>query len=196
MGLKKGRRGLAVLGTLLTVFFIWSQRNSCAKLSCLNIDLSAYQIDQTYENSQSAYRILFKGEQEDTIRIVKKQVNKESQSSVISSEIQKINAYYENAISPYPGQISDEIECPKNFIPELKTRKIGGQETNYFEAYLTERLGIGACSNEQAKNKEIIAWYYCEDQENLYQIEIISEKERFNQNTKYFYSLLDSISCK
>ena len=196
MKLKWKHLVFVLLGILFTVILVWFSNSSCNKLSCLNIDIDEFKENQVYEDSPRVFRALYKSELGDMIRVEKKKIDKENQKTAIYSEVQKIRAYFENAISPYPGQISDEIECPENFIPELKTKDIGGVETNYFEVYLTERLAIGACSEDQAKNTEIIAWYYCENQGNLYQLEIISEKERFNQNKKYFYDILDSFSCK
>lgn len=183
------------LGIFMAIFFGFRQ-GTCKKLSCLNINIEGFNESQIYENSSDLYRALYKNDLEDMIKVEKKKLKLENVKSTVNSEAQRINAYFENAISPYPGQISDEIECPKEFRPTLETKDINGEKASYFEVFLTERLTIGACSDEQAKYKEIIAWYYCPNQENLYQIEIVSNKERFTQNKDYFYAILDSISCK
>jgi len=192
----KGKFSLGLLLALFIIALIWFKYPFCKKLSCINIDIDGFKESLVYENSPSIYRALYENELGDMVRVEKKRVNVENAESVINSETQTINAYFENAISPYPGQISDEIECSKDFVPELKTENISGVEVDYFEVYLTERLTIGACSNDQAKHKEIIVWYYCENQENMYQFEIISEKENFSQNRDYFYGILNSLSCK
>jgi hypothetical protein len=169
--------------------------NYCYKLKCIDVNLDGYEESVVYEHSRDTYKALYQNVAEGFVRIEKRKVGKDDQALLIDSAILKINALFENASSPYPGQISDEIECPEVFHPIETTIDKEEVVLKVVEVYLTDRLAIGACSDAQAKYKEIVTWMYCEDHDRLYQIEYIIEKEKFEQKKNYYYSLFNHLSC-
>ncbi|MAF35326.1 hypothetical protein CMO91_05785 [Candidatus Woesearchaeota archaeon] len=79
-----------------------------------------------------------------------------------------IRAAYANELSPYPGQLSNELECSAEFQPVITDE--------YVLAYSTISKGVGACTHDTAKYRTLIGWKYCEELKTLYAIQYHTPK--------------------
>lgn len=132
----------------------------------------------------------------DLLRVdITSSVAKEQANRLIQTRIAKMKALFENATSPYPGEISDEIVCDKRFKPTFTSEGINGIPVSYFTGYLNSRLTYGACTEDQAVNKGIMTLFYCPAQRKVYQLELISEKDRFIKNEADYLRIIRSIQC-
>lgn len=183
-----------VAGLLLAFYFL--HHKACKGISCLEFKgKEAFQLKDTYQTTKTA----FKGAYTDsgtTLRISLTSVKNEGEAStLIDNEIQKIKAVFANAISPYPGEISNEIVCGEDFVPKFDEKKINGRKVRYLTSYLSQRLTFGACTKEQAVNEEIQAFFYCSQQKNLVSFEIISSIDDFQKNMSQYKEILNSLDC-
>lgn len=180
---------------LLTAFYLLTNR-ACKGISCINFkDKEAFSLKDTYQNDQTGFKGAYTTP-ETTLRISIKSVKTSREADAqIESEIQKVKSVFANAISPYPGEVSNEIECGKDFTPTFDQKKINGIDVNFLTSYLSERLTFGACTKEQAKYKEIEAFFYCPEQKNLVTFELIAKTEDFDKNQGYYEEILNSLKC-
>jgi len=103
---------------------------------------------------------------------------------------------FEKERSPYPGEISDTVACDDKFVPTWKLQNnLNGIEINYTTAFLNDRMVYGACTENQLSYEALFMAFYCPEQEKLYQLELINDKNSFLGNQERYMKILDSIRC-
>ncbi len=86
----------------------------------------------------------------------------DSAQILVHDGVMGIEALYANALSPYPGDISNKIITKKKFLPQLfRHRTEAGVTNTAFLLYANERLGYGATTDEQVRYKSVLGWIYC-----------------------------------
>ncbi len=98
-----------------------------------------------------------------------------------------------NIATPYPDFITNTLECPERFKPEVKKIKIDAFETTYYEIFATNRLIYGACAEDLIKYKAILTWIYCEKGKSLFQVELFMPKDEFKED---YTGFIKSFECK
>jgi len=86
----------------------------------------------------------------------------------ITDNIFVINTQYRELHSPYPGRLSNRIECEDEFKPI----EISNTPFNYYKIYSTDRFTYGACSWDLITYQSILYFVYCEDSNSFYQIQL------------------------
>lgn len=100
-------------------------------------------------------------------------IDKASADLLLEDEALTVKALYEAALSPYPGEISNQIVCNERFKPVFGTAE-AKLNFSYFALFATDRLTYGACSEDLVKYKAILAWAYCEKKKTLYRFELFA----------------------
>lgn len=122
-----------------------------------------------------------------------REITADKAASTISGWTSQIEGLYQQAISPYPGEISDQIECPEKFHPNKKVITNDSLHITAIEnLHLSDRLAPGACGEESASYKSIVAMFYCAEQKKLFKLEFIFQKGDYPENKEV---LLSSLSC-
>jgi hypothetical protein len=118
-------------------------------------------------------------------------IEKKSADVLIKEGIISINAIYGDALSPYPGEISDKIVCAEEFRPEFGevSREI---DYSYFTLFATERFTYGACVEDLVKYRAVLAWAYCEEAKTLHRFEFFTPLADFSDES---FDLATSFSC-
>ncbi len=199
--MKRNKSLLAFLGILLLIgialgTLIWSRR-TCQKLNCLSFPgRENFRLKELYQNDKNIYRALF-SDKTNLLRVnIQSNIDSVSAEKYIQGEITRMQALFANAASPYPGEISDEIVCGKKFTPELNILNNNGLTMSYFTGYLNQRLVFGACTEDQAVYHGILALFYCPQQNQVFQLEIIVPKDEFSRNPQKYPETLRTMSCK
>lgn len=187
---------LVLLIGFLVIYYLPTIRKDCRKINCFKMeDLGKFKLKEVYEEDRNIYRALF-AQEDDLLRIeVKSQVGEKEAGKYIEAEIVRMKALFQNAASPYPGELSSEISCSEEFKPVLKTVQQNNLQISYFTGFLNTRLTFGACTQNQAIYKSILVLFYCPLAKQLFQVEIIAPKEKFTAYPKRYQKMLDSISC-
>lgn len=171
----------------------------CDILACINLlENDRYKLTETYQNDETGFRGLYQKiyTSDEMIRVdVKNNVLGEDAKKIIDAQVIKMKGLFENAASPYPGEISDEIECSKEYKPVFLERDLNNVHISTFQGYLNDRLVFGACTQDQAVYKGTLSLFYCSNSEKLYQLELIVKKEKYEENPEVYKQILDSISC-
>ena len=102
-------------------------------------NLDKFKVLEVYQNDSRIYRALL-SEKKDLMRVeVKSKVEENEAEKYIEVEIARMKALFQNAASPYPGEISDEIECSEEFKPVLKTTKQTNVKMSYFSRFFLKK---------------------------------------------------------
>lgn len=182
---------------LILIFIFGGRFISCKKLGCIYITgLNSFQLKDVYQDDKDIYRALY-DKNSDLIRIEIRSIRTEDEANKsIEAQTARMIALFENAAAPYPGEISNEIVCDKKYKPVYATGIINGTSITHFTGYLNARLTFGACTEDQAIYRGIDALFYCNNQQKLYQLEIISPTSLFTDNESKYIDMLKSIQCK
>jgi hypothetical protein len=169
----------------------------CKRLSCLRLPKNTQlKLVEVYEETTgSVYRARY--QMNDTIvRVdVRYGIDSDTALDYIHGRIAGMKALYDNIRSPYPGLLSNEIVCDKEFKPVFESVKTAsGLSVEKIVGFLNERLTFGSCIQDQAVYKGAMVLFACPSQKQLYQIELISKNVVYAQDK--VDSFIRSIRCK
>ena len=117
-----------------------------------------------------------------------KNISQEKSNIYISDKIVLINSLFREINSPYPGQLSNRIECPEEFKP----LKISNYPFDYYVIYASSRYTYGVCSSELIEYRGILYFLYCDKPKNLYQIKLFIP---IDQDILVYEKFLKSVRC-
>jgi len=148
---------------------------------------------EKFKLKQSSYTydsITFTGEYKDLIIQMKvlKDVDLEKVNTYISDKMFMINSLFRGVSSPYPGALSNRIECPEEFKP----LKLANKPFDYYIVYASDRFTYGVCSWSLIKYKSIIYFLYCDKEKKLYHIKLFMPA---NKEISDYGKILTSIKC-
>lgn len=189
-------------GILLLIFIValvtisWILlKNQCDKLSCITAYESAtWQEQEIYTRTANTYRALYAAP-DYRIRIEKKS-NLSPSDAVLLIQINtmKISGLFDQARSPYPGVISDRIQCDQAYTPEFKHLKTNHFDITYYHTWLNGRLQTGSCLASDRQYISYHAHVYCKQEQALYHLEFIATPSG-TWNDKA-HAITKSIACK
>ena len=179
------------LGAFL-IFVIPKVRISPGSRGSANLGLSGellqtFQLEMQSEDYDSA---VFIGEGADAgIRIHRfENWSIEKADNYVSDKMFVIRTLYREIHSPYPGPLSNTIECAEEFKPE----RMEHPPFDYYLLYATERLTYGACSWDLISYRVIMYFAFCEADNSFYQIELFIPA---GQDTAHYEKSLKSVMC-
>jgi hypothetical protein len=154
---------------------------SCSRLSCLTLNnLSQFKSKEIYQENKNIFSGLL-SYKKDLLRVeVRYRIKQIEAEQHINAQIINMKGLFAKATSPYPGEISDEIDCQEKFKPTFtKIKTASGVKIAYFTGYLNQRLVFGACTEDQMFYKGVLALFYCPKQKQLFQNRNHRPKKRF-----------------
>lgn len=158
--------------------------------------LEEFQIRDVYQDDNNSYRALLSRNDEYFRVDVRSQILPDEAEKFIQGQITRMKTLFEKSSSPYPGEISDAIECAEDFKAVFGDELINNLQVSHITAYLNQRLVFGACTDNQAVYRGILALFYCPKQKQLFQIEVIAPKEKFIASPERYRKMLLSLNCK
>ncbi len=183
---------LAVI-TITTAGIILLKKRDCSKLSCLSFETKElYRTDTEYENNEKAYRAMF---QNDNLQLrveIYSQVTPQQAAEYNEYKKMQLMGLYENARSPYPGAISDQISCEDKYKPKFRQLQTTTLKIDYYIGYLNNRMQYGSCTDEQLKYRSAVAMLYCLAQKKWYLLEFITPIDQPDDRT---IQIIQSMSC-
>lgn len=190
---------IAVCLTILTFVVIRTadfRKSVCSNLSCIRFrSQEQFTLKDNYADTLDTYRALYSSPTH-TLRIEAKKIADDQSAAELMAAVTRINALFEKAPAPYPGEISDAIICDPNYIPLYKEATTSaGTHVSYFTGYLNDRLTFGSCSEDQAVNKGILAFMYCPKSSLLIKLELILPANTFDAASEETEKLLHSVAC-
>lgn len=186
---------LIILVGVTVWYFVSKKEGTCPRVSCVSfLGKPQYKPGEIYEEASGVFRALFRSD--------KIMLRVDIRSTIIPSDAQmltdgflaQIKGLYANTRSPYPGDVSNEIVCSKEFIPVFATDTVNGIQIAHFSAYLTSRLTYGACVADLTSYKDTTAIFYCPGRQQLITLEWIVPKDQAS-SLPGESSIVQSIRC-
>jgi hypothetical protein len=97
-------------------------------------------------------------------------LDRESAEILIKDNVMGIHALYADALSPYPGDISNRIVTGQRFKPEYREKTEGEHRYRYFLLYANDRFAYGATAKDSAHFRSLLGWIYCGRDSRLYKV--------------------------
>jgi len=159
--------------------------------------LNNFLIKEIYSENDKAFRSVY-SHGNTLLRVeVLSQSDEYSASQYITASISQIKGLFADSLAPYPGTISKTITCENKFQPTFYTfftqEKL---ELTTFIAYLNSNLTYGTCTEDQAINKGVSAYFYCPKNKLSYRLELIAPVNEFELSANTFQKMIESIKCK
>lgn len=184
------------LGSVSIIAVTVLMRNTCTKLSCLQMDrLASYKQKKIYEDTISTYRALYQRNGEILRVDVRSNIIESEAKTHIDGQLAQIKTQYADTRAPYPGEVTKTIVCEKYYQPSYRQESVNGLSMTIVESFLTDRLTYGACTDDQAVNRSILALLFCPSQKKLYQLEFIAPTNVFTQRQSNYETMLTTIQC-
>lgn len=165
----------------------------CLGYSCILFeDKDIYRVEEEYESTPKVYRALLRHD-ELRIRIeAYADISAENANSYDKIKMMNIQSLYETAKSPYPGALSNEIDCGKDYRPQMGKLAVDGAPSTYIQGYLNDRFQYGTCLKEELEYESSLVLFHCPSQKKWYQFEIITPLGQQMDDKR----ILDSLTCK
>lgn len=186
---------LAFLGIILISAFIVFQFR-CMNMSCITTKhLLIGNVIEIYEQTPKTYRALFST----TFGLFR--VEKQSGLSAADAKnltditLMKMQGLFDNARSPYPGPLSDEIACSNKYKPTPITYNTPSTDMILYTGYANNRLQYGTCIDDQITHKGYIALLYCKNYASWYKAELLIPIHEV-QNDVVYIQLLQGVQCR
>ncbi len=112
----------------------------------------------------------------------------ESAHRLIEDGIMGLEALYANALSPYPGDISNRVVTEAAFRP----KRISDGSQVAFLLFANDRFGYGGSTTDQIFFKSLLAWRYCEHSGELTKIRLFAP---ITTRDEILEQWLGSIAC-
>ncbi|MEK6916200.1 MAG: hypothetical protein AABW92_00495 [Nanoarchaeota archaeon] len=106
----------------------------------------------------------------------------------VSDKLFFVRSLYREINSPYPGQLSNKIACAEEFHPI----EVEYSPFNYYTLYANNRFVYGVCTNDEIAYKSILYYHYCEEDKELYQLELFFGLDK---NVSYYEDKLKETKC-
>ncbi|MDD2703410.1 MAG: sulfatase [Candidatus Omnitrophica bacterium] len=92
-----------------------------------------------------------------------------------------LESLFKRLPNPYPGMITNTIECPDAFKPEIIETVIRGIPVPVYILNSTPRFTYGACVDELIRYRGVSAFIYAADRKTLFRVELFYPKEHFDK---------------
>lgn len=195
--MKKYFKIVLLATSLLLIFsvFLYTKTFSCHQLSCIEFaSRSKFSIEEIYEEDNNVFRAFYSDKNRNLRVEVISNIGNDGAKQYINSRIARMNSIFTPASAPYPGEISNEIVCTKEFQPLFYKTNANGLEVSYFIANLNQRKLYGSCSADQVIYKGVEAFLYCPKNRQVVQLEIFEPRNEFDISKTL--EEIKSIRCK
>lgn len=99
--------------------------------------------------------------------------SKDVANNYINKEIALFQGIFEPHLPPYPEFLTKEASCAEKYKP-IPIKSSYGQS---FILYAGDRFGYGVCADDLIKYRASIGYFYCENSNNVFQVEYFIRKE-------------------
>lgn len=114
-------------------------------------------------------------------------------ATLLQDGVMGIQALYANALSPYPGDISNQVATELAFQPRLFRVTNSPVAFTYLLLYANDRFGYGATTKDSVKYKSLIGWFYCEPRKEFFKVKLFASPKAGDREME---RTLTSLRCK
>ncbi|MBT3249785.1 MAG: hypothetical protein HN365_03240 [Candidatus Pacebacteria bacterium] len=172
--------------SFLLILLFFTKKRKCNNLDCISFPLQdTYGLEEVYQNKDTTYLAKY-ANNDSILRVEIIGQKKEDSQQLIRGRIARIKNQYEENISPYPGEISDSITCPSSFKPTISVINQNSLDISSFMIQLNERMTAGECQEKFIKYYSYNYYFYCQQSQKTFLVEIIYNKDQVRVDTPIF----------
>jgi hypothetical protein len=124
---------------------------------------------------------------------VLEQIEAPDASVLVQDGVMGIQALYANALSPYPGDISNQVTGDPAYRPRFFQVTNATVSFTYFLLYANERLGYGATTKDSVKYKSLLGWFHCANRKEFFKVRLFVPLATSDRDLE---ALLFSLRCR
>ena len=94
--------------------------------------------------------------------------------TLVQDGVMGIQALYANALSPYPGDISNKVTTEPAFQPRLFRITNSAITYTCLLLYANDRFGYGATAKDLVKYKSLMGWFYCAPRQEFFKVKFFA----------------------
>ena len=113
--------------------------------------------------------------------------------TLLQDGVMGIHALYANALSPYPGDISNQVTTEPAFRPRFFRTTNAPPTHSYFLLYANDRFGYGATTKDAVRFKSLMGWFYCSAQQKFVKVKLFVPTETSDGELEKIFT---SLRCK
>ena len=113
--------------------------------------------------------------------------------TLVQDGVMGMQALYANALSAYPGDISNKIATDPAFQPRLVHLTNSAVRYTYMLLYANDRFGYGATTRDSVKYKSLIGWFFCEDRKEFFKVKLFAAPSQPDNSLE---RTLTSLRCR
>ena len=121
------------------------------------------------------------------------QIDAQDAQTLLQDGVMGIQALYANALSPYPGDISNKVGTDPAFQPRLFRATNSPVSFTYLVLYANDRFGYGATTKDSVKYKSLIGWFYCGARKEFFKVKLFAPPAASDREME---AILTSLRCK
>lgn len=111
----------------------------------------------------------------------------------IENQRYMINTLFSKQKVPYPGPLTNLLECPEQYLPKIEEEQTEDSERVFYSLYANNRLTFGGCTEDVLAYAAVLAFIYCKEKNEFYQIGCFTPKENPTLNYK---EIVKSFKCR
>jgi arylsulfatase A-like enzyme len=92
-----------------------------------------------------------------------------------------LESLFKRLPNPYPGMITNAIECPDSFKPEIVDTQVQGSPVSVYVLNSTPRFTYGTCVDELIRYRGVRTFVYAAGKKTLFRIELFYPKQSFDK---------------
>jgi len=114
-------------------------------------------------------------------------------ATLLQDGVMGIQALYANALSPYPGDVSNKVGTDPAFQPRLFRATNSPMRFTYLLLYANDRFGYGATTKDSVRYKSLIGWFYCDARKEFFKVKLFAPPAASDREME---TTLTSLRCK
>ncbi len=190
---------IIILFILFIIYFLFSNSNlkELFKRSGFSLilpeDSKLTKYEKYKENNHTIKEITLRIPLNDIIRIkiIRYKTNKDAKD-YMERRTSLIDSLFKDLISPYPGVLSNQIKCSKEFLPRISEEESNDYLKIFYNLYANKRLNFGICNNDLIHYKATINLILCKKTHQVFQIEYFTP---YNKPNERYENIVKSFKC-
>lgn len=138
--------------------------------------VQGFTVSETYIDTPEQFQALYHSAGHKVRVDIRRPMGRHEAASLIAQRIHSMKSLYDPRLSPYPGDLSNEIMCPEPYLPTFGSRETPDVHIQFAQGLATKRLTFGACADDLIVYRGLIAWYWCSASQTVVQLEAMVPK--------------------
>lgn len=174
-------------------------KNLTAALNTLSVSMDLnkeYRITEfnIIKDDTTEIKEIFSASDEDILNIrIVNGLSEDKANQYITNQRYLVDNLFSKQKVPYPGPLTNTLECPEEYLPKVEEEKDGDSWRVFYYLYANDRLTFGGCTDDILDYVAVLAFIYCKEKNEVYQLWYFTPKE--NQTVNY-KEIVKSFKCK